>query len=104
MRKLIHSSVGLGSLLLSLTACGAGTLPEESEPLGTSRSAVQGGKPATTQTFAVGVYGRGLCSGTLIAPNLVITARHCVEVQPSSTQGGCEDGDLHRLGYDGSRN
>jgi secreted trypsin-like serine protease len=78
------------SLSSSMTACqdpGAG-----SERTGTTAAAVQGGKLAPTQTFAVGVLGRGLCSGTLIAPNLVLTARHCVVVEPSRDPRGCEDG------------
>jgi hypothetical protein len=44
-------------------------------------SAIQGGTADTTHSFAVGIMGEasgGLCSGALIAPNLVVTARHCV--------------------------
>lgn len=93
MRFVLRSSVSAGVVLL-LSACGSATTADggTSEKTGRTSSAVQGGKLATTQTFAVGVFGRGLCSGTLIAPNLVITARHCVEVEPSSAQSGCEDG------------
>ncbi len=54
--------------------------------LGTSAAAIQGGSPATTETFAVGVFDdtSTTCSGTLIAPNLVLTARHCI----SNDSGG----------------
>lgn len=79
-------------LLPSSIACNAPSPSPASERTGATTSAIQGGQPATTQTFAVGVLGRGLCSGTLIAPNLVVTARHCVEVEPSSSISGCEDG------------
>jgi MYXO-CTERM domain-containing protein len=38
----------------------------------------------TTHKYAVGIDigGQGSCSGTLIAPNLVLTARHCVTSSP----------------------
>lgn len=55
-----------------------------------SRQAIQGGTTDTTHTFAVGVcgdFGAGgqcayRCSGALITPNLVVTARHCVQQAP----------------------
>lgn len=33
------------------------------------------------------ILSQGLCSSTLIAPNLLLTARHCVEVDPQSGDG-----------------
>lgn len=43
-----------------------------------------GGTTDTADTFAVGINigGFATCSGTLIAPNLVLTARHCVSRTP----------------------
>jgi len=57
----------------------------------TQTQAVQGGSVDTTHNYAVGVcIGNGpgqcqlLCSGALIAPNLVMTARHCVDQSPQA--------------------
>jgi hypothetical protein len=58
------------------------------ERVGSSVSAIQGGEPDTSHNFAVVICGGAnqangftcqiLCSGALIAPNLVVSARHCV--------------------------
>lgn len=49
-----------------------------------TEGAVQGGALDTTMGYAVGVRAGGsVCSGTLIAPNLVLTARHCIAEGPS---------------------
>ena len=58
------------------------------EKAGRSASAIQGGTDDHTDSFAVGVCGGApgncslRCSGALIAPNLVVSARHCVEQSP----------------------
>jgi MYXO-CTERM domain-containing protein len=46
-------------------------------------SAIQGGTTDTTHSFVVGIYNQqyqAVCSGSLLAPNLVATARHCVAI------------------------
>lgn len=57
----------------------------EPEKLGSSELEVQGGTadPANNYPFAVGVSAGGICSGALVTPNMVLTARHCVsQVNP----------------------
>ena len=53
--------------------------------------AIQGGTTDTTSTFAVVVLDdeQGTCSGTLIAPNLVLTARHCVAADSGGSAVDC---------------
>jgi MYXO-CTERM domain-containing protein len=74
---------------LLLAACGtAATGPGENEPTASTSSAIYGGVEDTgsSQNDAVVAIKIGdgqqfeLCTGTLIAPNVVLTARHCVSV------------------------
>ena len=60
--------------------------PDEAAPVGAASQAIQGGTADTADTFAVGIRigNAGSCSGTLITPNLVVTARHCVDQSPAS--------------------
>ncbi len=77
----------LGSAL-GLTLCLSGCSPEQSpsawSSLGSARQPIVGGVADTTSKAVVAItdsYGgveEGFCSGALIAPNLVLTARHCV--------------------------
>jgi hypothetical protein len=77
----------LGAVVVAV-AGGCGNGPG-TEPTARTSSAIQGGTEDTTDDFTVGVQvdtggGNGLiCTGTLLAPNLVATARHCAQ-QPSA--------------------
>lgn len=77
------------AVLLSLLAAACGGSADQENAVERVSSAVQGGKQdtSTAHNYAVGVaskYG-SICTGTLIAPNLVLTARHCV-VPPSADE------------------
>jgi MYXO-CTERM domain-containing protein len=72
-------------LCLLLAACTAA--PAEGE--GATQALIVNGKPSTSSQDATVLLtlgtGGGFCTGALIAPNLVLTARHCVqEVDPSA--------------------
>jgi V8-like Glu-specific endopeptidase len=62
---------------------------ETSDPvaLGSQRSPILDGTAAPEMTSIVGIvnFAGGLCSGSLIAPNLVLTARHCIAASEDDT-------------------
>src|SRR5579859_1621231 len=82
--------VGPLAIALAAACSGAGSPTDDSSMLS---SPIQGGTNDTTHTFAVGIIiSQGnnsgqiaLCSGALLAPNLVATARHCVAALASTT-------------------
>lgn len=81
MRRLGLSMVGAAALA---SACGEG-LPYSGEEVGQQTLAVAGGTVDEEEQWPGVVYLRTpmpgsvqLCSGTLVAPNLVVTALHCV--------------------------
>ena len=79
--------LGASALLAAAASSGGCSSETAREATGRSHGAIQRGADDATHTFAVGVCGVGTgpadcpvtCSGALIAPNLVVTARHCVE-------------------------
>lgn len=73
----------LASSVLTPLLAGCGSSPQPGDAVAVTRSAVQNGTTDTADTHVVGIAmlsggGFGACSGTLIAPNVVLTAHHCV--------------------------
>lgn len=95
----------LGAVALA-TAGGCGDDPPAAEPIASASAAIQGGTDDTTHDFTVGIEvdlgaGEGLvCSGILLAPNLVATARHCAQKLSSEAVvcGQTTFGDSYPLG------
>lgn len=74
----------VGCVCFALVAC-ATEAPEE--PVGSAALAIKGGVPSQRKNvvgFAIATnQGIAGCTGSLIAPNLVLTAHHCVAPVPS---------------------
>lgn len=92
------SSCVLCFAALGLAACGGTDAEADLEgatDLAQSHQAIVGGATDREHTAVLAIASitdeeQGLCTGTLIAPNLVLTARHCV-VPTESQLVDCED-------------
>jgi len=79
-----------------IVVIGSGCAPEDppgpvGEDVADAKLAIQGGYEDTEDTNVVLIYQYqvgGLCSGSLLAPNLVLTARHCVSNLLQEAGGG----------------
>ncbi len=94
---LSHRSLFAGLVVVfgcSLFAgCAGDSLSDEEVEVGFARSEIQGGYVDEQDRAVVGVVHMsqgsfGSCTGSLIAPNVVLTAQHCVA--PTSTGGGVD--------------
>ena len=85
----------LKSLAIVLTALSllAGCVSEPERHYTVSQQAIKGGYTDTVDKAVVGLVmfvggGYGTCSGTLITPNMVLTAQHCIAPVENEVNGG----------------
>lgn len=88
-------AAALAALLSSAcSAAGADAAAELEATLGQAAQPIIGGAPDESTSAVVGLaldlgtHVAGHCSGTLIAPNLVLTARHCVAFTENTDEQG----------------
>lgn len=86
----------VASAALLVAACSEGASAHDAPDgidahTGRRADAIQNGASDTKSTFAVAVLDMNdsVCSGTLIAPNLVLTARHCVAADTGGAAVDC---------------
>lgn len=95
-----HLGTGLALTIAALAAGSGCTAPAEESAASQAEAIIEGTASGTDHDSVVLIMirGSGACTGTLVAPNLVLTARHCV----TETDGGA----LCRVDgtpYDGGR-
>jgi len=79
------------NLGVAVALSGCSDVADLGSPGGLEQDPIVGGKPDSTSHAVVGIVTREgeLCSGSLILPNLVLTARHCVATLSSGEAVQC---------------
>ena len=84
--------VRVGWLVLGMIGTGCAGNADADDASDDSSSALVGASGKTYEHPEIGaVFTAGLCTGTLITPNVVLTAAHCI--------AGSANEDIHTLGY-----
>ena len=84
--------LGFSCLALAPLACSSGGPPAPGEKVVRAAQAIQGGTVDQQDSAIVAILidtsqGMSLCSGTLVGPNLVLSAHHCVADSSSTACG-----------------
>lgn len=100
--RLLTLALPCSALALSSLGCTAAEVPED-EPVGIYGAPIKGGYNDSVDTAVVGIYDYSvgaICSGSLLAPNMVLTARHCVsDTSEQVVCGQAKPGAAHSAKY-----
>ncbi|MBK9261486.1 MAG: S1 family peptidase [Polyangiaceae bacterium] len=83
-----------GALSLAVVGCGPEPSDESERSLAAAEQEITGGYTDENDKNVVGIYANnlgGICTGSLLTPNMVLTARHCVS-EINNNQGAVECG------------